>query len=107
MLVKLNCPQCGGLMQVDDGSESVSCPFCGAKIANLKETIEINNNVNVSGTVIHRQDRTNEPNLFISYASTDPKVQMDFSVEGTRIGARFLNGLTQSFIFRPDVILSS
>ena len=97
MLVKLNCPQCGGLMQVDDGNESVSCPFCGAKIANLRETIEINNNVNVSGTVIHRQDRTNEPNLFISYASTDPKVQMDFSVEGTRIGARFLNGLSQSF----------
>lgn len=84
-------------MQVDDGQESVSCPFCGAKIANLKETIEINKNVNVSGTVVHKTDRTNEPNLYISYASTDPKVQMDFSVEGTKIGARFLNGLSQSF----------
>ena len=76
MLVKMKCPQCGAPMEIDDQQEQAFCSYCGTKVANLKEKVEITQNVNVSGTVRHVMDRSTEPNLYISYATADPTVVM-------------------------------
>ncbi len=73
MLVKMQCPQCGATLDFDDSRAFMFCSFCGTKIANISEekTVNINQNINVSGTVVHKRDISNEPNLEISYSSTD------------------------------------
>ncbi len=47
MLVKMTCPQCGANLEVDSSKETFFCEFCGTKIANVAEKID----VNVSGKV--------------------------------------------------------
>lgn len=76
MLFEMKCPSCGATMQFDDTKEFMFCPYCGNKVANLSEKVEVNQNINVSGTVYHVQDRSNEPNLYISYNSINPNVNM-------------------------------
>ena len=63
MLVNMKCPSCGATMQYDDSMASMDCPYCGGKVANVAEQVNITQNVNVSGTVVHVQDRSNDPNL--------------------------------------------
>lgn len=100
MLVKLLCPQCGAAMEIDDQQEQIYCSHCGTKIANIKEKVEITQNVNVSGTVRHVMDRSNEPNLYISYATANPSVVMVVRVVDTGTKNTYLNGQTQTYHLR-------
>ncbi len=97
MLVKLKCPQCGASMQIDDSQERVFCIYCGTEIANLKEKIEITQNVNYSGTVRHVIDRSNDPNLYISYATAVPTVVMVVRIVETGQKNTYLNGQSQTY----------
>ena len=97
VLVKLTCPHCGAAMDVDDNRDKIFCSFCGTEIANLKEKIEITQNVNMSGTVRHVMDRSNEPNLYISYASAVPSVVMIVNVVDSGIKNTYLNGMSQTY----------
>ena len=47
MLVKMTCPQCGASLDMDDSKEFMFCQFCGTKIANLAEKVD----VTLSGSV--------------------------------------------------------
>ncbi len=108
MLVKLLCPQCGAAMEIDDQQEQIYCSHCGTKIANIREKVEITQNVNVSGTVRHVMDRSNEPNLYISYATANPSVVMVVRIVDTGTKNTYLNGQTQTYHLRQgrhDIVL--
>ena len=108
MLVKLQCPQCRAQMEIDDQQEHIFCSFCGTKIANLREKVEITQNVNVSGTVRHVMDRSNEPNLYISYATANSSVVMVVRIVDTGTKNTYFNGQTQTYHLSPgrhDIVL--
>ncbi len=100
MLVKLQCPQCGAAMEIDDQQDQIYCSHCGTRIANIRERVEITQNVNVSGTVRHVMDRSNEPNLYISYATANPSVVMVVRIVDTGTKNTYLNGQTQTYHLR-------
>lgn len=100
MLVKMKCPHCGANMEVNDQLDMVFCTYCGTKIANLKERIEVTQNVNVNGVVRHVMDRSNDPNLIISYATTNPSVVMVVRIVQTGQKNTYLNGQTQTYHLR-------
>ncbi|MBQ8572352.1 MAG: zinc ribbon domain-containing protein [Ruminococcus sp.] len=45
MLVTMKCPSCGANLEIDNTREFMFCQYCGTKIANIAEKVE------VSGTV--------------------------------------------------------
>lgn len=97
MLFNMKCPSCGATMQFDDTKDSMFCPYCGGKVSNVAEQVNINQQVNVSGTVIHVQDRSNDPNLYISYNTNNPAVGMVSRIVTTGVKGTYVNGQTQSF----------
>lgn len=100
MLVKMQCPHCGANMDVNDELDMVVCTYCGTKIANLKQKVEVTQNVNVNGVVKHVMDRSNDPNLIISYATTNPSVVMVVRIVQTGQKNTYLNGQTQTYHLR-------
>ena len=97
MLVNMKCSSCGATMQFDDTKESMDCPYCGSKVANLAEQVNISQNVNVSGTVVHVQDRSNEPNLYISYNTNNQGVGLVFRIVSNGVKGALVNGQTVSY----------
>lgn len=97
MLINMKCPNCGATMQFDDTQSSMDCPYCGGKVANIAEQVNITQNVNVSGTVVHVQDRSNDPNLFISYNTNNPSVGMVSRIVSTGVKGTYVNGQTLSY----------
>ena len=80
MLVEMKCPSCAGTMNFDDSRDFMFCPYCGNKVANLAQQININQQVTVSGTVNYVQDRSNDPNLYISFNTSDPTIVMETKI---------------------------
>lgn len=97
MLFNMKCPSCGAIMQFDDTKETMFCPYCGGKVTNVAEQVNINQNLNVSGTVMHVQDRSNDPNLYISYNTNNPAVGMVTRIVTTGVKNTYVNGQTQSY----------
>ena len=97
MLVNMKCSSCGATIQFDDTKESMDCPYCGSKVANLAEQVNITQNVNVSGTVVHVQDRSNEPNLYISYNTNNQGVGLVFRIVSNGVKGALVNGQTVSY----------
>lgn len=97
MLVNMKCPSCGATMQFDDSKASMDCPYCGNKVANISEQVNVNQNVNVSGTVVHVQDRSNDPNLYISYNTNNPAVGMVSRIVDTGVKGTYVNGQTLTY----------
>ena len=93
----MKCPSCGATMQFDDSKSVMDCPYCGGKVANVAEQVNITQNVNVSGTVVHVQDRSNDPNLFISYNTNNPAVGMVSRIVDTGVKGTYVNGQTLSY----------
>ena len=91
MLIKMTCPQCGAQMTVDDTREHIFCTYCGYKIENITQKIE------VSGTVQHIVDHSNEPNLYINFTTIDSSVSMVTRIVSTGQKNTYINGQTLSF----------
>ena len=87
-------------MELDNSRDHVFCSYCGTKIANLTERVEITQHVNMSGTVRHVMDRSNEPNLYISYATAVPTVVMVVRIVETGQKNTYLNGQSQTYHLR-------
>lgn len=88
MLIDRRCPHCGATMQFEDTMESMFCPFCGGMVSN---------------DAFDRQDSTNinEPNLYISYNSTDKNVGMVTRIVSTGVKNTYISGQTLSFHLTP------
>ena len=97
MIINMKCPSCGATMQFDDTKSVMDCPYCGGQVANIAEQLNITQNVNVSGTVVHVQDRSNDPNLFITYNTNNPSVLMVSRIVDTGVKGSYVNGQTQSY----------
>lgn len=94
MLVQMECPQCGAKLEIDETRERAFCSYCGAELINFTERVEINQNINVSGTVIHKADRSNEPNVIIDFATSDLTVAMIVAFSTSKIKRNLTNGQT-------------
>ena len=105
MLVQMQCPQCGATLDFDQSKDFMFCQFCGHKVANIAQKVEIqqtinqniNQNVNVAGTVVHKTDKSREPNLIISFASSVPNIGMVTRIVDTNQKNTYLNGQTMTF----------
>lgn len=71
MLIRTTCPQCNGVMEVDDSRDRIFCPYCGTQLVNAVQKVE------VSGEIRHIIDRTDEPNFYLTYGSTNQAVSMN------------------------------
>lgn len=101
MLVKMVCPQCGAQLELDESGDSMFCQFCGTKVENVAQKYEIQQDVNVSGTVVHKEDNTNKPNLFINYTTINAAVGMVVRVVATGVKNYYINGQTFSYHMAP------
>lgn len=50
MIVSLKCPGCGANMDVDDSRDFCFCSYCGYKIVNMKEKVEISGAVKIDNS---------------------------------------------------------
>ena len=105
MLMTMVCPQCGAQLQMDESEKFMFCSHCGTRIENIAQKVEIKQDINVNygGTVIHKQDRSGEPNLYISYSSTDTRVPMVIRLVSTNQKSTFISGQKLSFRLAPSV----
>ena len=103
MLMKMICPQCGAQLEMDVTDSFMYCKYCGTRIENVAQKIEIKQDVNVNygGTVIHKHDRSGEPNLYISYTSVNPQVSMVIRLVSTNQKTTVISGQKLSFRLLP------
>ena len=94
MLKELICPQCGGKMEVDEEKEKAYCIYCGSELVNFHQKIDINQNINVSGEVTAKLDRSNEPNLIIDFSCEDPSGRMIITFNNSKMKRVINNGQT-------------
>ena len=93
MLVQMVCPGCGAKLEFDDDHKTMFCQYCGNKIANIDQNININENV----TITHKKDISSEPNLHITYASTSPEIIMVTRIVSSGQKSIFTNGQSASY----------
>ncbi len=112
MLVNTTCPNCGAQLSVDDTREVLFCSFCGTKIVNFAQKIEVNQTINQnvvhSGQVEYRIDRSSDPTLLIHYSSINPNVKMVVRIVETNQKSVFLSGQNMTFHLLPgkhDLVL--
>ena len=87
MIIKMICPRCGASMEIDDKQETFTCSHCGYQEVNVAEKIEIT----------HRVDHSNEPNLYISYHTSNPTVHMVTRIVSTGQKNTYVDGQEMSF----------
>lgn len=85
MIIDTRCPHCGAVMPFDDSRESMFCPFCGSEVFNELSSID--------KTSVY----SNEPNLYISFNTTDLSVGMVTRIVSTGVKNTYINGQTLSF----------
>ncbi len=98
MLVKMTCPGCGQALDFDDSKEFMFCRYCGTKIANVAQKVEIDQNI--SGTVMHKIDRSGEPNLSVSYSSINMGVRMVLVIDRAQKQI-FIHGQSMTYHLSP------
>ena len=86
MLVDMICPNCRSMMQFDDSREFGFCPHCGCRVARGFENV---------------QNQVNQPNVFISYNSSNPAVGMVTRIVSSGVKNTYVNGQTMSFHLAP------
>lgn len=95
MLVTMKCPNCGADLDANASKDAMLCQFCGTKIMNVADRVEIDHNH--SGTVIHKFDHTGEATLNIHYSSIRSDVTMVVRVVETGMMYNFINGQSMPF----------
>lgn len=109
------CPNCSAHMQVDPSYRMAICPSCGTEclVQEAVDKLIISGSVNLvhsgavshTGTVTLKKDYSNEPNLYVSYASADPTLGMTMKIPKLNITNIFNSGMSQSFHVAPGQYL--
>ncbi|MBP5654724.1 MAG: zinc ribbon domain-containing protein [Clostridiales bacterium] len=97
MIIDMKCSNCGAPLRFDDSRQVMFCGYCGHKLVYIPEQMNINHQVNVSGTVQHVQNRFNDPNLYITYNTSNPAIMMVTRIVSTGMKNTYVNGQTLSF----------
>lgn len=50
MLVTMKCPSCAADLQIDDSRDFMFCQYCGTKIANLAERVQVSGSVKLDNS---------------------------------------------------------
>ena len=85
MLVTMKCPSCAADLQIDDAREFMFCQYCGTKIANIAEKVEISGSVTIDNSatiknLLHRGyefENANKFNEAIGYYNRILDIQYD------------------------------
>lgn len=51
-MIILSCPNCGASLEIDESRQFAFCQYCGTKIANLNNTVELNRTAEINNLVI-------------------------------------------------------
>ena len=102
VLVKMECPQCGAPLEMDESATHIFCKYCGTKIENIAQRVEISH----SGTVVHKIDRTGEPNLYVKFTSVNPVIPRVLRIESTNQKSTIMSGQDLSFRLSTKFILN-
>ncbi|MBR3341694.1 MAG: Ig-like domain-containing protein [Clostridiales bacterium] len=86
MIVEMMCPNCRSMMQFDDSRAFGYCPHCGCRVTRGFENV---------------QNQVNQPNVFISYNSSNPAVGMVTRIVSSGVKNTYVNGQTLSFHLAP------
>lgn len=112
MLVNTTCPNCGAQLNMDDSKEQFFCTYCGTKIVNMAQKIEVNQtiqqNIVHSGKIEYKIDHSSDPTLNIHYSTINPQVKMIVNIIDTNQKTVFINGQNMSFRLAPgrhDLVL--
>lgn len=98
MLVKMTCSQCGAGLEMGDDQSFMICPFCGSKVANLSQRVEIKQDVKVSHTV----DKYPNASAVIRYNSSKADSTMLYRIDrGGKCGIR--PGQERELVLTPGV----
>ena len=83
MIISLKCPNCGSNMDIDANREFCFCSYCGYKIINMKERVEISGAVNIDNSravnnlLVRAQQLENAGNYAESYNAYSRVLEMD------------------------------
>lgn len=97
MFTTMTCPNCGAQMEVEEGTDNIFCQFCGSRIMNTIPKVDLNQNINIT----YKQDRSNDSNLIINYASSDSRVLMVTRIVETGQKNTYISGQTLTFRLEP------
>ena len=105
------CPNCNARLNIDPSYQMARCGSCGTEclVQDAINRLNISGSVNLvhsgsvvhSGTVTYKKDYSNEPNLYVSYASVDPTLSMTMKIPKTKQTSIFNSGMNQSFKLAP------
>lgn len=83
MIVSLKCPNCGSNMDIDATRDFCFCSYCGYKIINMRERVEISGAVRIDNSqainnlLIRAQQLENAGNYAESYGCYSRVLEMD------------------------------
>ena len=86
-MVVLTCPNCGASMQIEENRQFAFCTYCGTKIANLKNTVEIDRGTDINNLLMRalefeaRGDYTRSLEYCNRVLDMDPQNQMARALE--------------------------
>lgn len=90
-IINLKCTSCGANMEAEDGTHTYFCPYCGSKIENAAERVEIT------------FDHSNEPNLVVNYNSIHPGVMLVVRIVSTGQKSIYMNGQRATYHLQPGM----
>ncbi len=96
MMIKLQCPNCGNIMDYDESRDFMFCTNCGSKISNKPMT-----SISMGGVAQPRVNTATMPNVAVEYTTTRPEFPLTLVVDGERW--TFPNNSRKEFTLAPGV----
>ena len=96
MMIQLQCPHCGNIINYDDTRDFMFCQNCGTKVSNKPMTDMIG-----GGVAQPRVNTATAPNVVVDYSTTRPEYPLTLVVDGERW--TFPNNSRKEFTLSPGV----
>ena len=99
-MIVLTCPNCGASMEIEDNRQFAFCTYCGTKIANLKNRVEVDRGTDINNLLIRayefeaRGDYTRSLEYCNRVLDIDPQNQMARALESRLPGAVSVKNVT-------------
>ncbi len=99
-MIVLTCPNCGASMQIEENRQFAFCTYCGTKVANLRNTVEIDRGTEINNLLMRalefeaRGDYMRSLEYCNRVLDMDPQNQMARALENRLPGATPVNNVT-------------
>lgn len=107
MIISLKCPGCGANMDVDDSRDFCFCSYCGYKIVNMKEKVEIagavkiDNSEAIENLLTRAQQLERSGNIDEAYSNYSRVLEMQPANATAQAGL----GRVKNIITEPNVTI--